>query len=93
VTDGTFTDLKEHSLIGTCSGYVPSGRCEKNVLERGTISALKKNAPGCLISDRWAFGIHFGSDEISAKSIFSHLPVTQFSLDQMDRDAQGIRQD
>ena len=26
------------------------------------------------MSDRWACGIHFGSDEISAKSIFSHLP-------------------
>jgi hypothetical protein len=25
-------------------------------------------------SDRWTFGIHFGSDEILAKSIFSHLP-------------------
>jgi hypothetical protein len=26
------------------------------------------------MSDRWTFGIHFGSDEILAKSIFSHLP-------------------
>jgi hypothetical protein len=29
------------------------------------------------MGDRWAFGIHFGSDEISAKSIFSHLPVPE----------------
>jgi hypothetical protein len=31
------------------------------------------------MSDRWAFGIHFGSDEMSAKSIFSHLPDGMFT--------------
>jgi hypothetical protein len=29
------------------------------------------------ISDRWTFRIHFGSDEILAKSIVSHLPVPE----------------
>jgi hypothetical protein len=38
------------------------------------MSALKNFAPGFLIGDRWAFGIHFGSDEISAKLILAHLP-------------------
>jgi hypothetical protein len=31
------------------------------------------------MSDRWTFGIHFGSDEILAKSIFSHLPDRKFT--------------
>jgi hypothetical protein len=47
---------------------------KKLIQKRRAISALKKFAPGCLISDRWALGIDFGSDEISAESIFSHLP-------------------
>jgi hypothetical protein len=45
----------------------------KNWCEK--ISALKKVAPGCPVSDRWGIGIHFASAEISAKSISSHLPV------------------
>jgi hypothetical protein len=44
---------------------------KKFIWKRGAISVLKKIAPGSLISDRWAVAIHFGSDEISAKSIFS----------------------
>jgi hypothetical protein len=51
-----------------------TGRCEKIDLETWSNFGLKKNAPGSVISDRWDFGIHFGSHEISAKSIFSHLP-------------------
>jgi hypothetical protein len=50
----------------------PSGRCEKFDLERGAISASKKPGQDAL-GDCWGFGIHFGSDEISAKLIFSHL--------------------
>jgi hypothetical protein len=48
---------------------------KKLILETWSNFGLEKIARGCLISDRWGFGIHFGSDEISAKSIFSHLPV------------------
>jgi hypothetical protein len=33
------------------------------------------------MSDRWAFGIHSGPDEISAKSIFSHLPDEVTSIE------------
>jgi hypothetical protein len=47
---------------------------KKLILETWSNFGLEKIAPGCVISDRWGFGIHFGSDEISAKSIFSHLP-------------------
>jgi hypothetical protein len=61
-------------------GYVSSGRCEKIDLEKWTKFGLKEIAPGCLISDRWACGIHFGSNEIFAKSIFSHLPVPWFPV-------------
>jgi hypothetical protein len=57
---------------------VPSGRCEKIDLEAWSNFAFKNFAPGCLISDRGAFGVHFGSEEISAKSIFSHLPGHYF---------------
>jgi hypothetical protein len=48
---------------------------KKLILETWSNFGLEKIAPGCLLSDRWGFGIHFGSDAISAKSIFSHLPV------------------
>src|SRR5271155_4160694 len=41
----------------------------------GEISALKKVALGCPVSDRWGVGIHFASASISAKSISSHRPV------------------
>jgi hypothetical protein len=47
---------------------------KKLILETWSNFGLEKMTPGCVISDRWGFGIHFGSDEISAKSIFSHLP-------------------
>jgi hypothetical protein len=52
---------------------LPSGRCEKSDLERGAISASKKTGPGCL-RRLLGFGIHFGSDEMYAKLVFSHLP-------------------
>jgi hypothetical protein len=57
---------------------VPSGRCEKFDLETWSNFGLEKIAPGCFISGRQTFGIHFGSDEILEKSFFSHLPVTGF---------------
>jgi endogenous inhibitor of DNA gyrase (YacG/DUF329 family) len=58
-----------------CKVPVPSGRCEKIDLETWSNFGLeKKTAPGCLISDCRGFGRHLGSDEISAKSIFSNLP-------------------
>jgi hypothetical protein len=40
-------------------------------------SGVKKVAPGCPIGDRWGVGIHLHQTrnlEISARSIFSHLP-------------------
>jgi hypothetical protein len=55
-------------------GVLGTGRCEKIDLETSSNFGPEKNAPGCVIRDRWDFGIHFGSHEISAKSIFSHLP-------------------
>jgi hypothetical protein len=55
-------------------GIEGTGRCEKIDLETWSNFGLEKTAPGCVISDHWDFGIHFGSHEISAKSIFSHLP-------------------
>ena len=51
---------------------------------------MKKIAPGCLISDRWTLRIHFGSDDILAKSIFSHLPVPEKIKFTSLREAEGI---
>jgi hypothetical protein len=76
------TKKRSDGMIPLCSHsslvVVPSGRCEKIDFRNVEHFGLEKIAPGCVISDRWGFGIHFGSDEISAKSIFSHLPVGTF---------------
>jgi hypothetical protein len=64
--------VKEFVVKNSWSGQRIRGQedVKKLILETWSNFGLEKIAPGCLISDRWGFGIHFGSDEISAKSIF-----------------------
>ena len=47
-------------------------------LQRSSSDVTNTISPGCPISDRCAIGIHFASSRISAKSIFSNLPVPGF---------------
>jgi hypothetical protein len=57
-------------------GHNPvTGRCEKIDPETWSNFGLEKKAPGCVISDRWGFGIHFGCHEIPPSRFF-HIVQT-----------------